>query len=248
MENFKRFVRFFSGYIQVQMGIDKSSALDKYIEISKQYTIPEQIDGYIAKYEDLQSELEQMLLFCKEEVENSCQGKTSCKVLDYGCGSGRYMELLAQYDIYGIDANSYTLEKFTHKKVPKAKLFSLDFTEMNDTQTQKFIQIHQGTFDVVYSITVIQLLRRSQIGLWFDNMTKVLKVGGKIILNFPVPKDLIDRYHVGYVRYTPEEIIGFLQSRGFKIEKAFSNIYHDSFLKYQPKEVDYGYNIVAIKE
>ncbi len=246
--NIKRFIKFLYGYILFITGWDKNRAIEQYEQIAKTYTVPEQIDGYVKSYTDLRQVLEQMIDFLHEEVALICTERSFCKILDYGCGSGRYMKTLQKHNLYGIDANRYTLEHITPKYVPDAKLFHLDFTDIRNEAMLHFLLEHKESFDIIYSITVIQFLQRSKIDLWFANIAKLLKPGGYLILNFPLPKDMIDRYHIGYMRYTPEEIKKFLECYDFKIEKEFSNIYREKLYRYQSHKVDYGYNLVAKKE
>ncbi len=248
LEDIKSFIKFVNGYFRMKIKMDKNSAIDKYIEISKQYDVGEQIDGYVTLHNELKPILKNMLHFCQTEVKKSCGDNNKCKILDYGCGSGRYLALLKNYDLYGIDANQYTLDHFTSKKVPQAKLYQLDFTDIKDKKVEVFLQEHQNSFDIIYSMSVIQFLQMSKIDLWFDAVTKLLKKDGKIILNFPLPKEFFDRYHIGYLRFTPQEIIYKLESRGCKIVYSSSNFYNEELLKYQTREIDYGYNIVAIKK
>ncbi len=247
LEDLKRVVRFAAGYLQYRTGYDRHDALSQYIRLAKQYEVPEQVDGYAAKYQELKEVLDAMLTFCQTHVDAVCSNDFSCKVLDYGCGSGRYLRLLQNYDIYGVDANRYTLQKHTKTLVPKAKLYAFDLSDPHDVEAAAFLERYRCRFDVICSMTVIQFIRRSRIELWFARIATLLKPNGRIILNFPVPKDLFDRYHVGYIRYTPLEIERLLQKNGCRIVSAQSNIYNQKFDRYQPQPVDYGYNIVAEK-
>lgn len=64
-------------------------------------------------------------------VERRCgESKKECKVLDAGCGNGRYLQLLSQsgFDVTGVDANPELV-----RRRPKAGLRCLTTEEFSRT-------------------------------------------------------------------------------------------------------------------
>jgi 2-polyprenyl-3-methyl-5-hydroxy-6-metoxy-1,4-benzoquinol methylase len=115
---FKNLVKFVYGFIVFKLKIDNNNSINFYTKISKKYHILEQIDRYVNKYQELNKELEYMLSYIKSNVKKYYPDYSS-NILDYGCGSGRYLKKLDKYNIYGIDANSYVLDNITQKKHSK---------------------------------------------------------------------------------------------------------------------------------
>ena len=239
-------LRELKGIFEYKLGIDYSKAIQMHAHLSKKYNVPEQANGYVERYNELKDVLDKLRSFVISLVRKKCGENPNCKILDYGCGTGRYLELLCEYNIYGIDANCHVLEKFTKKSVPEAKLFCLDFTN-NSKEVVDFIHKNQSSFDVIYSIQVIQLLRRSKIDTWFDNISKLMKPSGIFIIHFPTPCNISDRNRPGYVRYMPKEIVKMLEMRGFKIIFSESHIFKQIFNSYRPHKEDFGYFVVAEK-
>ncbi len=170
--------------------------------------------------------------------------KSGDRVLDAGCGNGRFLDVLAEKDIdyTGVDNQEAFLEVAKKKhpmyKFEKADLLNLPF--------------HDGEFDVVVLIAVLQHIPSKEYRAQaIENVLRVLKKGGlllmtnwnfwqeKYILKYPIKysikkifgrtkldfKDLyfkpwnkgeVDRY---YHAFTRGEIRDLLESLGLSIIK-----------------------------
>jgi len=95
------------------------------------------------------------------------------KVLDIGCGNGRYFELLKNTDYVGIDNSSKLIEE-AKKKYPEANFLVADALD---------IPFGDNTFDKVYSIAVLHNIPSKELRLEFLNeANRVLKDKGVLIL------------------------------------------------------------------
>jgi len=101
------------------------------------------------------------------------RSKNNDKVLDLGCGNGRYYELLKDTNYTGVD-NSEELIKLAKKKYPKAKFSVADGLNL---------PFDNNTFDAIYSIAVLHRIPSYQFRLnFFKEAKRVLKKDGKLII------------------------------------------------------------------
>lgn len=101
----------------------------------------------------------------------------SLQILDFGCGDGRFSNLLSEYGtVTGVDIVPTSIKK-AKKNFPAIKFLTLDCTQPNIT---KHFDIK---YDLIISSEVIEhLLNQEQ---YIKNATQLLKPGGHLILTTP---------------------------------------------------------------
>lgn len=110
-----------------------------------------------------------------EFVANACSGHPKeCRVLDVGCGNGRYLRKLGEsgFDITGLDANPELVQANR-----KAGLHCLTIEEFVQTQ---------DTYDVVLMSHVIEHFSPKDLIPFLDGYLDRLKVGGRVIIATPL--------------------------------------------------------------
>ena len=123
------------------------------------------------------------------------------KVLDLGCGNGRFYELLKNTDYTGVD-NSEKLIKIAKGKYPEANF------KTEDALSLSFPDNH---FDKVYSIAVLHRIPSKKLRLQFLKEAKrVLKKNGDLILTvWKLPFKQYNRKNLSLLlRYTILKLIG----------------------------------------
>lgn len=99
------------------------------------------------------------------------QGLKDAKVLDVGCGTGRFLARFpAKNMLLGVDLSESMLQ-VTKAKSARATLFAASAVEL---------PFADASFDLVYSVRVIQHLRDQQ--RMIDEFFRVCKPGGRVIL------------------------------------------------------------------
>lgn len=108
-----------------------------------------------------------------EEISFLFDIKKEEKVLDLGCGNGRYYQLLRYADYTGID-NSEKLINIAKQKYPEANF------KVEDALNLSF---EDNTFDKIYSIAVLHRIPSKEFRLQFlKESRRVLKRGGRLII------------------------------------------------------------------
>lgn len=143
------------------------------------------------------------------------------KVLDLGCGNGRYYETVknkkAKY--FGLDA-SKELIKIAKEKHPKAK-----FITGNALDTS----FKNNFFDFVYSIAVLHHMSSKELRLQFlKEAERILKPSGKMIItvwksNIKKEKNTMEPWSNKVLRYyhwfSKKELDSLVEESGFEIEE-----------------------------
>lgn len=102
--------------------------------------------------------------------------KNGNKILDIGCGNGRLIEMLKEFDIsyIGIDQSKNLLQQ-AKLKYPKYKFSQGDILDKD---------FAENTFDIIFSIAVLNHIPSSKLRLKaLKNINKTLKPGGILILS-----------------------------------------------------------------
>lgn len=149
------------------------------------------------------------------------------RVLELGCGPGRYVALLASlgYEVVGVDPISYPLwdEIRSHRGV-----------EFRDGVRAEDLPYPDNSFDHVACISA--LLYFEDAAKAFAEIRRVLKPGGRLYvrtvnsenLRRVFSKENIDPAARNY--YTQAELGSFLRQAGFEVEKTFAYGFFPPFL------------------
>jgi SAM-dependent methyltransferase len=134
------------------------------------------------------------------------------KILDAGCGTGLLLQKLSVFgQAQGVDISPEALKfcRLRHVKAQRASLTKLPFKDK--------------TFDVVVSVDVLYHLQISSDLKALQELRRVLKPGGILIMRLPANKWLKlvhDRHVHTRQRYTTDEVRQKLTTAGFKVRKV----------------------------
>ncbi len=137
------------------------------------------------------------------------------RVLDVGCSLGLGSDLFPQADLYaGVDIDLDALGFAARRFCSQGKIYvcaSADHVPFPGT-----------FFDLVVMMDVIEHMETSQMLRVLDEVYRVMASGGKLCLSTPdgrlnLPKRVLGRKHARshIVEYSPDEVIGYLESAGF---------------------------------
>ncbi len=138
------------------------------------------------------------------------------KVLDIACGEGKLLRMNPKM-IYGIDINTTILKKLQDEglQVKYSDVTKLDFNDQS--------------FDVVHCSNIIEHLNPLEAHKMFQEMSRVLVPGGKILLITPMPKTVWNTF--GHIKPYPPQAIkklfrkvsleSFDSVHGLEIENIF---------------------------
>lgn len=124
-------------------------------------------------------------------------GARRLRLLDYGCGTGFNLRLLARYgEAFGADVTNPQAEEF--RSVPHERFLAIDAD----------LAQHRGTFDVVTALDVIEHLDDDVAGL--VSMRELLGPGAQLVVTVPAydwlwsGEDVISEHRRRYTRGTLE--------------------------------------------
>lgn len=138
------------------------------------------------------------------------------KVLDVACGEGNLLKMNPKM-ICGIDINTTLLKKLQSEglQVKHSDVTKIDF--------------NSGSFDVVHCSNIIEHLNPLDAHKMFQEMSRVLVSGGKILLITPMPKTVWNTF--GHIKPYPPQAIkklfrkvsleSFDSVHGLEIENIF---------------------------
>lgn len=146
-------------------------------------------------------------------IDRMASGKENVSILDLGCGSGEWLELLQEngYRPKGIEVNRVA--------ILRCREFGLDVTESDVIKYLKSIE--KGSIDVITGFHIIEHLSFSKLNRLFEEAFAVLKSSGMIILETPNPTNILvstyDFYRdPGHIRPLHPDTINFIaEFRGF---------------------------------
>lgn len=143
--------------------------------------------------------------------------KKKLTILDVGCGTGKNMEVLAQYgDIWGVDASKEALLFCKKRGLTQVKLGHVEH-----------LPFEKEIFDVVCVLDVLEHVADS---IAIKEIKRVLKDEGLIIITVPAFSWLWSKWDEALHhkrRYTKDSLSAILAKEGFMIRK---NTYIYSFL------------------
>tara|TARA_B100002052_G_scaffold72611_1_gene65817 strand:- start:1460 stop:2173 length:714 start_codon:yes stop_codon:yes gene_type:complete len=126
--------------------------------------------------------------------------KINSKHLDYACGPGSFIGIYLQNQSIGVDISKNQI-KFAKKKYgDKGKFF-----EINEFDFNKY----ESFFDSVSAIGLFEYLDDEETILFLNEMDKILKPGGKLIIttpNYGLPMKILEKalHILGPVDYSSE--------------------------------------------
>ena len=104
------------------------------------------------------------------------------KVLNIGCGIGRVEKHLAPHvvELWGVDISGEMISQAKHRlaQFPNVHLRELDLGEF-------LSGFGTGSFDLVFSLLVLQHMDREDAFLYLQDAHRVLKPGGTLFVQFP---------------------------------------------------------------
>jgi len=150
--------------------------------------------------------------FVKPEVARAVAGRTSPMLLDCGCGTGANVSWLREFgDAYGFDLTWNGLElgrQMGRQRMARASIAQIPFPT--------------GRFDVATSFDVFQCLPDPVERAALSEMYRVLKPGGRLILNVAA-LELLRGSHAALSeevrRYTPARLRQAVEDAGFTIDR-----------------------------
>ncbi len=107
-------------------------------------------------------------------------GNENPLILDFGCGDGRFSNLLSEYGtVYSVDFAEEAIRE-AQKKYPKIRFYS------GDASDPKIVELFNKQFDLLVSTEVIEhILDQKQ---YLQNIAKLLRSEGLLILTTPNKK------------------------------------------------------------
>lgn len=147
------------------------------------------------------------------------------RILDVGYGGGTFMPTLTRLgkELHGIDTlpNPKDVEKILRKQNVKAKLITGSIFK---TPYKK------DYFDTVVCISVLEHFTKKQLSLAVNEMYRILKPGGYLIMGFPVKNPITDFIIKNILGFTPDDI----HPSGHKqiIEAVKKNVSVDKIIHY----------------
>jgi cyclopropane fatty-acyl-phospholipid synthase-like methyltransferase len=145
-----------------------------------------------------------------KEVESKYLSSTS-KILDIGCGVGLYLKDFFSKDITGTDLNEAFLQK-CKELLPHCVIHKGDYLNL---------KLPLNSFDLIYSVSVIEYIPPSKIQLFFDKIATETKSNGLMLIQYPHALNLKDKLYsdLSYISYTTNKIDDC-------VNKQFNIIYH----------------------
>jgi SAM-dependent methyltransferase len=149
--------------------------------------------------------------YMRPALARATAGLANPRILDCGCGTGSNLEMLRPYgNAVGFDLNGVgTVFAKTHgHRVARASIAEIPF--------------RSGTFDLVTSFDVFQVLPDAVEQAAIMEMARVLKPGGRLLLHVAALEMLHGKHSVlseEQRRYTPARLRSIVESADFRIER-----------------------------
>lgn len=138
------------------------------------------------------------------------------RILDIGCWSGQYEKLAYEFTekFFAIDPNPQAISQ-AKKNLPKVSF---------QTARANKLPFSNSSFDVVCLLDVLEHIPKSEIASSLEEIRRVLKKGGRLILSTPnkhILSILFDPafFILSHRHYSIRDIIDLLNPTNFKITK-----------------------------
>ena len=151
-----------------------------------------------------------------QQVVPHCTGK----ILEIGSGIGN-ISYFFDRDGMDIDLSDIREQYRSYLKKSFEKRAVLDM----DIVADGFIDMHGdklGTYDAVFALNVVEHIKDDKLAI--ENMIKLLKPGGKIIILVPAYQWLYNGFDVAlehFKRYTKSRLLGIFPIKGAKLIKSW---------------------------
>lgn len=138
---------------------------------------------------------------CLEIITDS--NKKESKILEVGCGDGRFLGLLRESgfeNLYGSD--------YSEAGVAFARLFlpGVDFTVADATIRLPY---ENNVFDAIFLIETLEHIQLNKVSLIISELTRILKPGGKLVIT--VPSTLVPVHPKHYQHFTVESLKNIIE-------------------------------------
>ena len=151
-----------------------------------------------------------------QQVVPHCTGK----ILEIGSGIGN-ISYFFDRDEMDIDLSDIREQYRSYLKKSFEKRAVLDM----DIVADGFIDLHGdklGTYDAVFALNVVEHIKDDKLAI--ENMIKLLRPGGKIIILVPAYQWLYNGFDVAlehFKRYTKSRLLGIFPTRGVKLIRSW---------------------------
>jgi SAM-dependent methyltransferase len=138
------------------------------------------------------------LSLCLDFLKKYNNDLSKVKVLEAGCGDGRFLCELKKTgaeDLYGIDYSERAIS-FAKIFVPKANIQTADI---------KSLPYEDGFFDTIFLIEVLEHIKLDEVGSVLSELSRVLKKEGQLIITVPSKNVPVGSKH--YQHFTPESLM-----------------------------------------
>jgi 2-polyprenyl-3-methyl-5-hydroxy-6-metoxy-1,4-benzoquinol methylase len=151
-----------------------------------------------------------------QQVVPHCTGK----ILEIGSGIGN-ISYFFDRDGMDIDLSDIREQYRSYLKKSFEKRAVLDM----DIVADGFVEMHGdklGTYDAVFALNVVEHIKDDKLAI--ENMIKLLKPGGKIIILVPAYQWLYNGFDVAlehFKRYTKSRLLGIFPTTGAKLIRSW---------------------------
>jgi len=201
-------------------GLDFTTAAVQRLLMSKQQSVElsRALDGFYATFEDhfrgdrevIRARAEPYLAMVREVGA----GTVEAPVIDIGCGRGEWLELLRDNGLIGrgVDMNRVLLDA--------CRGLGLDVIDGDAIESLR--GTHDGSAGAITALHIVEHIPFDHVIALLDEVKRVLRPGGLIILETPNPENLSVAHHWFYLDPThrnplpPEALRWIVEARGFQ--------------------------------
>ncbi len=140
------------------------------------------------------------------------------RAVDVGCGDARFIALLKDVNIEGLDYSDQALQ-FARVYNPQTTFTVADVRKA---------PYADATFDVVTMIEVIEHIKPEEVVSVLQGIRRILKPNGRLIITTPTVREhKMSRAH--YQHFTKESMESYLRDAGFSLERMEGNFKKSPF-------------------